>query len=583
MHFSTRKKNRRKTEKFVKMRDLFFCIITALIVVAQCETIHFTNSPSHLIGSKNITSYKLLVKNSDPITIIEANKEIVEERPHNKHNENFYPNDRIDVNIDDGGIDLPMPDYHVKLMANLGGSHQVEATNTQNVHGAVGFTITGGPSGVSSSSLNEFKKSDYHDHDSESSNVSAKKVVYSPILLKKFMKEYTEKLKNADLTTKNEIQRIHEKIHGQLQSTNENENSEPPLEFDKSIEDMEQKYNLNGYHDRYTDDERNNRYKDRDGWVTLEAVPWSSSSVSKWHPHSHDTVDDTRRRPSGNAARPYNNKPDKFPYDDFDDDYYNRPKPAYVDRDKPSVYSTWTKPQSLNSNGRPRPQPYRFGESSSFGSNKFHDRDHYSNRPWHGGGSGQEIITDNRPSSDFPSESHSSHSSHSYDDDHYNTASSNFHSSYKDRPSENNGNGEWVLISTTKGFRQQDVPGNNRRQQGKRALSMPNTQSSVIVNVPQSMRVHKALKLTVLPAEDPAKNSTFSTDPKRKPTTIHGGMLEIDATHQTIEDDVRATLLAQAQAQKKVTLLNQPVKTSSNENKNRKLMKGTFKLEERSA
>ncbi|XP_055321869.1 uncharacterized protein LOC129577916 isoform X2 [Sitodiplosis mosellana] len=501
------------------MRDFFLCIITALIVVAQCETIHFTNSPSHLIGSKNITSYKLLVKNSDPITIIEANKE-VEERPRHKYNENYQPNDRIDVNIDDGGIDLPMPDYHVKLMANLGGSHQVEATNTQNVRGAVGITITGGPSDGAPSNLNEFKKSDYQDHDNdgESSNFSAKKVVYSPILLKKFMKEYSEKLKNADASTKNEIQRIHEKIHGQMQPMNENENSDPPLVFDKSIEEMEQKYNLNGFHDRYADDDRHNRYKDRDGWVTLEAVPWSSSSVSKWHPHSHDNVDDTRRKPSVNTARPYQNKPDKFPYhDDFEDEYYNRPKPAYIDRDKPSVYSTWTKPQSLNSNGRPRPQPYRFGDSSTYGSNKFHDRDHHSNRPWNG-----EIITDNRPSSDFPSQSHGSHPYH--DDDHYNTASSNFHSSVtsirQDRPSESNG--EWVLISTTKGYQ---IPGGNRRQQ----------------------------------------------DPKRKPTTIHGGMLEIDATHETIEDDVRATM--QAQAQKKLTQANQPVKTSSNENKNRKLLK----------
>lgn len=544
-------------------------------MVAQCETIHFTNSPSHLIGSKNITSYKLLVKNSDPITIIEANKE-VEERPRNKYTENYQPNDRIDVNIDDGGIDLPMPDHYVKLMANLGGSHHVQATNTKNIHGAVGITITGGPSDGAPSSLNDFKKSDYQDHDNdgESSNVSAKKVVYSPILLKKFIKEYSEKIMNADSSTKHEIQRIHEKIHGQMQTTNENENSEPPLVFDKSIEDMEQKYNLNGFHDRYSDDDRNNRYKDRDGWVTLEAVPWSSSTVSKWRPNSHDAVDDTRRRPSGNTARPYQNKPEKFPYhDDFEDDYYNRPKPSYVDRDKPSTYSTWTKPQSLNSNGRPRPQPYRFGESSTFGSNnKFHDRDHHSDRPWNGG---SEIITDNRPSSDFPSESHGSHSYH--DDDHYNTASSNFHSSYKDRPSESNG--EWVLISTTKGYQ---VPvGGNRRQQGKRALSPPNTQPSVADKFPHTIRVHKAIKLTVLPAEDPAKNTTFSTDPKRKPTTmIHGGMLEIDATHQTIEDDVRATM--QAQAQKKLTHVNQPIKTSSNENKNRKLLKGNFKLEERS-
>ncbi|XP_031626529.1 uncharacterized protein LOC116342879 isoform X1 [Contarinia nasturtii] len=558
------------------MHDSLFCLILPLIVVVQCETIHFTNSPSHLVGSKNITSYKLLVKNSDPITIIEANKEI-KQRPYNRYPENYYPNDRVDVNVDDSVADSPIRDYHVKLMANMGGSHQLEHTNTQNVHGSVGFTITGGPSGpsggMSTFNSNEFKKSD-QDHDGESSNISAKKVVYSPILLKKFMKEYADKLKNADVSTKNEIQKIHEKIHEQLsnhgnKNTNENENSEPPLVFDKSIEEMEQKYNLNSYHDSY-DDERNNRYKDRDGWVTLEAVPWSSSTVSKWRPHSHGMIEDTRRRPSANTARPYNNKPDKFPYhDDFDDDYYNRPKPGYVDRDRPGVYSAWTKPNSMNDNGRPRPQPYRFGESSSFGSqNKYNDRDHHSARPWNNVGG--DLITDNRPS-DFPPESHYNNHHHQ-DDDHFNTATSNFHASYEDRPSESNG--EWVLISKTKGYQ---MTGGNRRQHGKRALSTSNTQSSVIVNVPQSMRVHKAIKLTVLPASDPAKNSTFSTDPKRKPTTIiHGGMLEIDATHQSIEDDVRATM----QAQKTHSNGNNPVKQSSsspasseNKNKTRKLLK----------
>lgn len=570
------------------MRDLFFCILTALIVVVHCETIHFTNSPSHLVGSKNITSYKLLVKNSDPITIIEANKEVAE-RPHNKYNEQFshMPNDRVDLNVDDMNGDQSKFDYHVKLLANMAGSHQVDMAPTQNVRGTVGLTITGGPSDSPISASYDSKKSDL-DNEGEASNISAKKVVYSPVLLKKFMKEYNEKLKNADVSTKNAIQKIHEKIYEQQQVSNENkhDNSEIPLEFDKSIEEMEQKYNLNGYNANYNDDRRKrpagagaDPYKDRDGWVTLEAVPWSSSSVSKWYPHGGD--EDTRRRPSP-STRPYHGKPDKFPYhDDSDDDYYNRPKPTYVDRDRPSVYSTWTKPQSMN--GRPRPQPYRFSESS-FGSNKFYDRDSHSSRPWNGGGG--EIITDNRPS-EFPSESHGNRPS--YHDD-YNSASSNHHSSYQERPSESNG--EWVLISTTKGYQ---VASGNRRQQGKRALDSSDAQSSVIVKVPRSTRMHKSLKLTVLPAEDPAKNSTFSSESKKKlTTTIHGGMVEIDATHQSIEDDVRATLQAQKMKVTTSVNVNDPNKNvkkqtlstpppSSTVNKNRKLLKGNFMLEERSA
>lgn len=552
------------------MRDLFLCILTALIVVVQCETIHFTNSPTHLVGSTNITSYKLLVKNSDPITIIEANKEIKDE-PNTTYQERYHANDRIDINVDD----MPMQDYHMKLMTNMGGSHSLDNKNTQNVQGTVGITITGGPLNMAVSNLKDLKASD--DSDNEPSSVNAKKVVYSPVLLKKFMKEYSEKLKNADNSIKNEILKIHEKIHHQQNVDGDSNGHDEPLVFDKSIEEVEQKFNLNGYRDSYNDDRRK---RPSDGWVTLEAVPWSSSSVSKWHPHGEE---DTRRRPQTNPARPYQTKfkPDKFPsHDDFDDDYYNRPKPSYnSDRDnRPSVYTAWTKPHGMSSNGRPKPQPYRFSESGSFNSHKS-DRDRYSSRPWSSGG---DIITDNRPSN-FPSEYSSGgyHDSSSgyYDDERLNTASSSLHSSYEERPSE--GNGDWVLISTTKGYQ---IPG--RRQQGNRALLQPDAQTSVIVKAPQSMRMHKALKLTVLPALDPALNTTFSTDPKRKPTTtLHGGMIEIDATHQTIEDDVRATM----QAQKKFTIAKQPVKPSPTmkpsptDNKHKKLLKGNFKLEEKTA
>lgn len=544
------------------MRDFLLCILMALTVAVQCETIHFTNSPSHLVGSKNITSYKLLLKNSDPITIIEANKE-PEERTNIK--ENWHPNDRIDINVDDSADSPYHKDYHVKLIANMGGSHQLDTAPTQNVRGTVGLTITGSPSKSPISGSIDFKKND-HDVENDPNNVNAKKVVYSPILLKKFMQEYSEKLQNADVLTKNEIQKIHEKIHEQQTTSSTNKNDEV-LESDKSAEEVEQKYNWNGYRDSYEDERRkrpSDPYKDRDGWVTLEAVPWSSSSVSKWHPYGQD--DDTRRRPSPNSARPY--KHDKFSYhDDADDDYYSRPKPSYLDRDKrPGVHSAWTKPQSYNSNGRPSPKPYRFSDSGSFGSYKISEH-HGSARPWP---HSDDIITDNRPS-DFPSDYHRPNYN---DDDQYNAASSNIHPSYQERPSE--GNGEWVLVSTTKGYQAQS---GNRRQKGNRAMFTTDAQSNVLVTAPNTMRMHKALKLTVLPALEPAKNSTFSTDPAHKPVTtiIHGGMLEIDATHVSIEDDVRKKM----QAQKKTTTMSPPVKAPSTENKNRKLLKGNFKLFER--
>lgn len=587
------------------MQNLVVCVLVAMLAPnVLCETIHFTNSPSHLMGSTNITSYKLLVKNSDPITIIEANKEVEGRTPaisSMNFASDYQPNDRIDLNVDD---DAEMPfskDYHAKLVANLGASHQVETKNTHDIREAIGITITGGPADIPSSSmqLNNHKKSDFDDGESDAnSNFHVKKLVYSPVLLKKFVKEYTEKLKNADVGKKNEIQEIHEKIHSLHEEKNKgdgekSENIDKKDDLNKPNDDVEEKYN---YNNGYLDEDNGNRrrrpsdpYKDRDGWVTLEAVPWSSSSVSKWHPYDdHNNGDETRRRPSFNSARPYASKPtSKFPsYHDDDDDYYSRPKPSYIDRDsrpsvdrdgRPGVYTTWTK-QSMthNDNGRPKPAPYQYSESSLI-SSKYHDRNRPSSRPWLGGGGagngGGEIITDDRPSN-FPSESHSHHYAHD-DDDRYNVASSNTHSSYE-RPTQenNNANGEWVLISTTKGYQ---VAGGNRRQQGKRAMSFPSP--TITIDVPQSIRMHKALKLTVLPALD-TSNSTFSTDKKVHTITTHGGMLEIDGTHDSVMDDVRATLLAQ---QKPTTTGTHIKVTNSNTtDKRRKLLKGNSKLEERS-
>lgn len=527
------------------MRDYLFITLTALIVVAQCETIFFTNSPSHLIGAKNVTSYKLLVKDSDPITIIEANKDgDGHTTPHhpgiitNKYHERNHASDRIDVNFDET-INIPKPDFHVNLLANMGGSHHVDVEHTQNMHGALGFTVTGGPAAESNQNEYERRKND-QEVEGDSSNTNPKKVVYSPTLLKKFMAEYAEKLKNADHSVKSEIQKIHEKIN-KLQP---NEGLAEILEFDKSIEAAEQKF---GYRDPYQSDRfKPPSHKDKDGWVTLEAVPWSSSSVSKWYPHGGS--DDVRRRP-GN--RPLINK-DRFPsswHDDNNDndDYFNRRKPANIDRDgRPGVYSMWTKPTPMHAShggDAHRPKPYKFSESSAFGGshNKYNDndydreRDHYSSgrKPWL---NHADIITDNRPSQ-FPPDT-----SYSDNMDRYHSSSSRLHvnNGYPEHQSESNG--DWVLISTTKGY--QYPP--SRRQSGNRALLQSDTKaSSVIINVaPQSMRMHKALRLSVLPALDPAKNTTFSVDSKRKPTTSHGGMLEVDGTHETVEEDVRSSFEA---------------------------------------
>lgn len=530
----------------VRISHLWVLASCCCVAFATAETIHFTNSPGHLLGSKNFTTYKLHVKDSAPITIIEASKEVSSPGNDDFH---FHSNERIDYGLDG----------REKLVASIGASHQAEKLDNQEVRTSLGFTVDTDPDPNDSlDSRNEYKVNGA----ATVNGVGIKKLVYSPALLKKFVKEYTEKLKNADTKTKNAIQEIHEKIHG-------NKNEED-IEPEKDSE-PEQKYNYNSFHDNFNrrpTSASSSSQKDPSGWVTLEAVPWSSSSVSKWHAHDTKKYDDRRRPTFSSTAshdRPYSggSRPNNFPYDDDEDDYYNRPKPANIDRNsRPNVFSTWTKPQSL---ARPQRPQYDYGQSESL-RDKFYDRPS-SGRPWN-----DEIITDNRPS-DFPdTENYDSHrhpynhnnNNHNegYERDHYHSSTSNSHSAYTSRPNE--GNGEWVLISTTKGYQ---VP-NNRRQHGKRSMSMS---APVAMNAAHIVD-HKAVKLTVLPAigsQNDGKNSTFSSDAvNMKPTMIssYGGMIEVEATNQTVEEHVKAT--AQSHS------VSANTKPNKKDNKRRKVLKG---------
>lgn len=530
-----------------------------IFAVVQCETIHFTNSPAHLLGSTNITSYKLLVKNADPITIIEANKEIGSGRL--SHRPYHVANDRVDINVDNNA-DSPFNNHHhVKLVASMGGSHHVQMKNTQDIRGAIGITVTGDPS--------DFPQSDAIDMHMQANqdDANVKKLVYSPILLKKFIKEYNDKLQNADNGAKTAIKHIHDQIHDHQHGhvNRDKVDINDALETDTRNEDIEQKYGQsNRYHNKYD----KNRlpasdYKDPDGWVTLDAIPWSSSTVSKWYPHGEET----RRKPFPGSVRPYKYNSNKFSYQNDngnnDDDYYNRPKPSSYDS-RPN-YSSWTKPQSYNPNGRPKPQPYTFTESGIF-SQKYFNQDRLQHAD-HGTRYPGDLITDERPSN-FPSESHY------YDDgDHYNAAASNAHHTAAGAVVDHESNGDWVLISTTKGYQ---APG-NRRQYGQRAMPMTVKSDDESNEKPHMIRMHKAIKLTVLPPLDKAPNGTFSTDKKPTMTTIYDGMVEIDASHHSIDEDVRAS------QKKKMTKIPSPVKTTTANNvKRHRLVKGNIMVEEKS-
>lgn len=515
------------------------------------------------MGSTNITSYKLLVKNADPITIIEANKAIGG-RLSPPHRPYHLANDRIDINVDNSA-DSPFNGnhHHVKLVASLGGSHHVQMKNTQDIRGAIGITVTGDPSDFPPSSAN-----DMHAVRPSQDDANVKKLVYSPILLKKFIKEYNDKLQSADTGTKTAIQHIHEQIQEQQTHVHVNRDRidvNDALESDKKNADIEQKYGQNNrFHNKYDQKRRpaTDDFKDPDGWVTLEAVPWSSSTVSKWYPHGEES---NRRKPFPGSVRPHKFNGNKFAYhsdsDSHDDEHFGRPKPSAYDA-RPNVYSSWSKPQSYNANGRPKPQPYTFTESGIF-SQKYFNQDRLQHAD-HGTRYPGDIITDDRPSN-FPAESHY------YDDDQYNAAASNAQHAVHNAPQvDHESNGDWVLISTTKGYQ---VPGNRRQHLLQRAMPVSTRTSEMVGERPShSIRMHKAIKLTVLPPLDKAQNGTLSSNNKPTTTTIYNGMVEIDATHESVDDDVRATVQA---AQKKKVMRNHTVKLSTANNVNRhKMVKG---------
>lgn len=209
----------------------------------------------------------------------------------------------------------------------------------------------------------------------------------------------------------------------------------------------------------------NHPYDDRLGWVTLEPVAWSQGKVQKWEP----------------------NKPLKPHWDRDEPPPYQRPERPY----KPTYEYKPGKPSHWDS----EPQ-YTYGKPT-----------------WQSWNSNPEIITDNRPSH-FPEPS-PSHGKPWYEGKPQTEVV--YHGSHGEgRPSGHpgDGDGRWVLISSTKGYSYPSRKGYQR---------------SLNVTPKISMSSHRTVRLTVLPA----LNDTTKT------TTSHGGLLEVESTSQTVDEAQR--------------------------------------------
>lgn len=212
--------------------------------------------------------------------------------------------------------------------------------------------------------------------------------------------------------------------------------------------------------------ERNNKrpYNKNNGWISLDAVPtFSSGKVYKWHSNSqkyHSAHPSYSHHNYDEEEEYFNNRPyhpqmheNNFEESNFDEEegYQLPPKPfgsVYPDKQRPYSH----RPTTVHNN-----KPYY---ASDYNSDKFQQGYHGAQKRPH-----RDIITDNRPSN-FPAGDNR-----------------RYGSTVTDKPSTypKNGNGQWVLISTTKGQGQ-----TSRQTSGRSFTTNPSNVSTVLRVLPNA-------------------------------------------------------------------------------------------------
>lgn len=244
-------------------------------------------------------------------------------------------------------------------------------------------------------------------------------------------------------------------------------------------------------------------YDDKKGWVSLEPVPWSVSKISKWHsrykPQESTSFDFGNKRPF--KQRP---PPNTYHYQQSFHDISMNDDDLEVEN-------------SNNYYDRPISRPV----ISSF-AQKLHIKNTISDPDY-----SSDIITDGLPPN-FPEHHHQEHNYNrrqSFTTEppirpeyHHQEHNYNRRQSYTTEPPMRpaahpfSGDGEWILLSTTKGYK---YPKSKSRER------------SLDLEANNSIGVHRSVRLTVLP---PLKGSKVNM------TTSHGGLLQVESTFQSVEE-----------------------------------------------
>lgn len=370
---------------------------------------------------------------------------------------------------------------------------------------------------------------------------------YSQEDLEKFLNDYAaSKLNSTKQSSKNETPTSYVKLGSSDNASFADNRSKELAAFEPSVEPTNRLANL--YLDENQSDSasidgkskahwslihaqhHNHPYDDRDGWVTLEAIPWSSSKISKWQSSN-----------IGNKRPHWDNRP---PSQDWISDKPSKPweKPQYDDKPMDWQYEKPLKPQYLVSN---RPIDDSWSQEANHKPALHLERPvgDYNYKPTHE--HHQQWITSNHPdvitegtpenwpvpvhrpggSGTFkpwaPQELDYTHHQHQYDDSYKYEANRRpptpvvYHDGGRPQNYPESGEGEWVLLSSTKGYSKPI-----RHHSYQRALTLN----------PRPITSTRSVKLTVLPA----LNGTANT------TTSHGGLLEVESTFQTVEEAQRA-------------------------------------------
>ncbi|XP_012263765.2 uncharacterized protein LOC105690524 [Athalia rosae] len=416
----------------------------------------------------------------------------------------------------------------------------------------------------------------------ERKNIHVETSTFNPDVLNKFLEEYAAKMKS---TTENNYKYPftvleHPVVPFQLEvkkpateeskvNMKKNATLETTVSNGGKTEQNREGENANDTLER-NKQWGNNPYDDRNGWVTLEAIPWSKSKISKWQANK-------------DSQKPW---PEDQPWD--------KPqglgKPSWLERPAYEENVPWfekPKPYHMENTGsqKPwydseRPKPSKPTRPSYFEDNGFGSRPNYAQKwppekPWDKYGDSlkesSDIITDDKPAN-FPAGNWAkpqiSKPSHSIDrfpdinpdniNNDWKTHDYNFPLKYEElnnRPSNfpkpsstsfnrphfshyqystdhppshpANGDGQWVLLSTNRGYsksRQRSIKIASTNGEGQSAETLKNDRDpSVAV-----MTSKRQVRLTVLPSV----NGTNTT-------TSHGGLLEVEKTFKTVDQSQR--------------------------------------------